>query len=99
MNDFSKKQFTLPPEQQAIREKCFHPSGRFVEFPVEDVETSIPARLERIRREYPNNLAVLFGDQEVAYPGLNAMTNRFANVALYHTDPRRIECSLWPLRR
>ena len=23
----------LPPEQEAIRRKCFHPSGKFVEFP------------------------------------------------------------------
>jgi hypothetical protein len=36
-----------PPEQQAIRDKCFHPSGTFVEFPMEDVETSIPARFEK----------------------------------------------------
>ena len=40
----------LPPEQQAIRDKCFHPSGTFVEFPIEDVETSIPARFEKIVR-------------------------------------------------
>ncbi len=37
----------LAPEQQAIRDKCFHPSGTFVEFPIEDVELSIPARLEK----------------------------------------------------
>ena len=38
----------LPPEQEAIRARCFHPSGTFVEFPIEDVETSIPARFEKI---------------------------------------------------
>ena len=43
----------LPPEQQAIREKCYHPSGTFVEFPIEDVETSIPERFEKIVRLYP----------------------------------------------
>jgi hypothetical protein len=26
----------LPPEQQAIRGKCFHPSGKYIEFPQED---------------------------------------------------------------
>ena len=36
----------LPPEQETIRAKCFHPRGTFVEFPEEDVETSIPARFE-----------------------------------------------------
>ena len=29
-------------------DNCFHPSGTFVEFPIEDVETSIPARFEKI---------------------------------------------------
>ena len=32
----------LPPEQEAIRAKCFHASGTFVEFPIEDVETIDP---------------------------------------------------------
>ena len=40
----------LPAQQEAIRAKCFHPSGTFVEFPIEDVETSIPARFEKIVR-------------------------------------------------
>jgi hypothetical protein len=31
----------LPLDQQAIRAKCFHPSGRFAEFPLEDVALSI----------------------------------------------------------
>ena len=43
-------QIQLPPEQRAIRNKCFHPSGTFVQFPSEDVETSIPARFEKIVR-------------------------------------------------
>jgi len=35
-----------PPEQQAIRVKCFHPSGNFVEFMKEEIEQSIPERFE-----------------------------------------------------
>ena len=27
----------LPPEQQAIRAKCFHPTGTFVEFNEEEI--------------------------------------------------------------
>ena len=41
MSDFSKHQLTLPPEQQAIRDQCYHPSGNFVEFPIEEIEQSI----------------------------------------------------------
>ena len=37
MSDRSHRVTNLPPEQQAIRAKCFHPSGTFVEFPIEDV--------------------------------------------------------------
>ena len=48
MSEISASLSKLPPEQEAIRAKCFHPSGTFVEFPIEDVETSIPARFEKI---------------------------------------------------
>ena len=41
----------LPLEQQAIHAKCFHPSGRFTEFPKKDVEQSIPARFEKLPRD------------------------------------------------
>ena len=37
MSEASKPQNRLPPEQQAIRDKCFHPSGKFIVFPKEDV--------------------------------------------------------------
>jgi hypothetical protein len=48
----------LPLEQELIRAKCFHPSGTFVEFPMEDVETSIPARFEKLVRMYPERTAI-----------------------------------------
>ena len=51
----------LPLEQEVIRAKCFHPSGTFVEFPIEDVEASIPARFEKIARQYPDRIAVKLG--------------------------------------
>ena len=47
MTDSLNHGFKLPPEQQAIRDKCFHPSGTFVEFPIEDVETSTLRGLRR----------------------------------------------------
>ncbi len=40
-----------------IRATCFHPSGKFEEFPKEDVETSIPERFEKIVRMYPDRIA------------------------------------------
>jgi hypothetical protein len=37
----------LPPEQEAIQVKCFRPTGKFVEFPKEEVEQSILERFEQ----------------------------------------------------
>ena len=48
MSDSPKHGFKLPPDQQAIRDQCFHPSGTFVEFPREEVEQSIPERFEKL---------------------------------------------------
>jgi len=68
----------IPPEQAAIRAKCFHPSGTFVEFPAADVETSIPARFEKIVRTDPHRIAIKAGEYTVRYDQLNVMANRVA---------------------
>ena len=72
--------FNFPPEQQRIRDKCLHPSGTFVEFPMADVESSIPARFEKVVRQYPNYTAIKAGDEVVTYAELNALANRVARV-------------------
>ena len=77
----------LPPEQQAIRDKCFHPSGTFVEFPMEDVETSIPARFEKMVRMYPDRLAIKDGGRVATYTELNCVANGVARAVL--AQPRR----------
>jgi len=87
MSDFPKHGFNLPPEQQAIRDKCFHRSGTFVEFPIEDVETSIPARFEKIVRLYPDRLAVKIGDRALTYGELNRYANRTAYAILEKRGP------------
>lgn len=70
----------LPPEQETVRAKCFHPSGRFVEFPAADVETSIPARFEKIVKTYPHRIAIKAGECTVSYDRLNMMANRIAGL-------------------
>jgi acyl-CoA synthetase (AMP-forming)/AMP-acid ligase II len=82
MSDSQRQSFQLPPEQQAIRDKCFHPSGTFVEFPMEDVETSVPERFEKIVRMYPDRIAVEMDDERLTYEALNQAANRLANVIL-----------------
>jgi len=72
----------LPPEQQAIRDKCFHPSGQFIEFPQEDVETSIPKRFEKIARKFSDRIAVKTTNGTLTYQELNRAANRLAHVIL-----------------
>ncbi len=69
----------LPVEQQAIQAKCFHPFGRFVEFPLDDVALSIPARFEKLAAQYPRRAAVTTSDQTVTYEDLNGAANRLAH--------------------
>ena len=82
MNDAQSESFKLPPEQQAIRDKCFHPSGAFVEFPIEEVEQSIPERFEKIVRMYPERVALKTKDRSLTYDSLNKWANRMANELL-----------------
>ncbi|MGH6875211.1 MAG: non-ribosomal peptide synthetase, partial [Aestuariivirgaceae bacterium] len=82
------KRTHLPPEQEAIRAKCFHPTGRFVEFKKEEVEQSIPERIEKIVRMYPERIAVKAGDQTCTYAELDAMANGVARTILARQDNR-----------
>jgi amino acid adenylation domain-containing protein len=79
MSDALKYGLTLAPEQQAIRDKCFHPSGTFVEFPMEEIEQSIPERFEKIVSKYPDRIAIKLGEQSLTYAELNAKANRLAH--------------------
>ena len=65
--------------QQAIRAKCFHPSGTFVEFPEEDIQASIPARFEKVVRMYPDRTAVKTEAGQLTYDDLNKRANRLAH--------------------
>ena len=78
----------IPPEQEAIRARCFHPTGHFVEFPIADVEGSIPARFEQIASMYPERIAVSTGNDQITYGELNVAANRIANslAAAYGTN-------------
>ena len=82
MSKPANSNFPPPPEQQAIRDKCFHPSGKFIEFPKEDVETSIPARFEKIVEQFPNRPALITRNRTLTYHELNQAANRLAHAIL-----------------
>ena len=62
-----------------------HP-GEFVEFPIEDVETSIPARFEKMAEMYPDRLAVKSGVRSYTYDELNRAANRIAHAIVLRTQ-------------
>lgn len=70
--------------QKAIRNKCFHTTPAFVEFPAEAVETSIPCRFESIVSRYPDRVAVKYKDIRLTYTDLNHTANRIAHTILAH---------------
>jgi amino acid adenylation domain-containing protein len=72
----------LPPEQEAIRAKCFHPSGTFQEFKKEQTEQSVADRFEQQVAKYPDRLAVKTKSHVLTYAELNAMANRMARSIL-----------------
>ena len=79
MSELSNPVPNLPPEQEAIRAKCFHPTGTFVEFKREEIEQSIPERFEKIVRMYPERTAVKTQNCTLTYETLNKSANRAAN--------------------
>ena len=87
MSDLTRHFVALPPEQQAIRDKCFHPTGTFIEFKKEEIEQSIPDRFEKQVGKYPDRLAVKSKEEELTYAGLNAAANRVAWAILAQRGP------------
>jgi len=78
MSGTRRRNAKLPPEQQAIRAKCFHPTGPFVEFKKEEVEQSIPERFEKIVRQYPDRIAINSKTQILTFDTLNKAANHVA---------------------
>src|SRR5229473_5595469 len=82
MSDRSKHILGLPPEQEAIRAKCFHATGTFVEFSKEEIEQSIPARFDKVVQTHPHRLAVKSKEHSLTYEALNRTANRIAHAIL-----------------
>ena len=89
MSDLTPYSTDLPPEQEAIRARCFHPSGTFVEFKKEEVEQSIPERFEKIVAKYRDHVAVKTSNQTLTYEELNRLANRVADAILAESHDNR----------
>src|SRR5688572_10852794 len=95
MSNSSNHGLSLPPEQEAIRAKSFHPSGTFVEFPKEDVEKSIPERFEKVVTRFPDHLAIKSEDQTLTYSQVNSAANRVAHAILSRCGRRQRPVALF----
>ena len=94
MRKFLRTDIKLPPEQLAIRAKCFHPTGRFEEFTKEEVEQSIPERFEKIVKRYPDRIAIKERAQAVTYTELNERANRIAHAILDRCGERNLPVAI-----
>jgi non-ribosomal peptide synthetase component F len=61
----------LPAQQRDIWERCFHPTGTFVEFERAAIEQSIQERFEQQVLAFPDNPAVWTDNEELTYSQLN----------------------------
>ena len=66
-------------QQQAIRARCFHPSGHFRAFNKEEIEQSIPHRFAKRLETYPERLAVQSRHSQLTYEALNRVANRLGH--------------------
>jgi acyl-CoA synthetase (AMP-forming)/AMP-acid ligase II len=86
MGDSSEAVANFPPEQRAIRDKCFHPTGKFIEFKREEIDQSISSRFEQQVARYPARIAVRSKRHTFTYDALNRAANRTARAILDQSD-------------
>jgi amino acid adenylation domain-containing protein len=94
MKEYSISGSSLPPQQEAIRAKCFHPTGTFIEFTKDEIEQSIPDCFERIVSLYPDCIAVKMKERALSYNELNRAANRIAHAVLQGRGERQEQVAL-----
>ncbi len=68
--------------QEAIRAKCFHPTGQWEEFNPEDLNQSIVSRFAQMVARHPDRLALKAGAETLTYAELNIAANQLAHAIL-----------------
>ena len=86
MDDSGNAVANFPPEQRAIRDRCFHPAGTFIEFKQEEIEQSVSDRFEQQAAKYPRRIAVRTPTHTLTYDELNRAANRIAHAILDRSD-------------
>jgi acyl-coenzyme A synthetase/AMP-(fatty) acid ligase/acyl carrier protein len=86
MTDSCDAVANFPPDQRAIRDRCFGPAGTFIEFKQEEIDQSISTRLEQQVAKYPGRIAVRTTTHTFTYDELNRAANRIACAILDRSD-------------
>jgi amino acid adenylation domain-containing protein len=68
--------------QQALKARCIHPSGAFVEFTSQEALQSVVKRFERQVHQHPDRLALKTRVHTYTYSELNAAANRVAHALI-----------------
>lgn len=84
----------LPSQQQALRTRCFHPRGTFVEFNQEEIEQSVPDRFEDQVCKHSRRVAIKTKDNELTYDDLNKAANRIAHAILAERGERQEQVAI-----
>lgn len=75
----------LPSEQEAIRTKCFHPSGVFTPFPELALDYSVPDRFDEVVHKYPDRIAIETVTQKITYAELARIAGRLSQNLIAQT--------------
>jgi amino acid adenylation domain-containing protein len=78
----------LPEPQQAVRIKCRHPTGSFLEFDQEAITGSIPNRFEQQVRRHGDRIALVVEKRRLSYPALDDLANRVAAAIIASRTPK-----------
>ena len=94
MTEYSRDDAKIAPEQIAVRAKCFHPTGKFLEFRDDEVEQSILDRFDRMVRLHPQRLAVKSKTHSWTYESLNRIANHIARAIAERRDDKEESVAL-----
>lgn len=78
MEQLINNNFPLPSHQQAIRERCFHPSGACEELSLAAVDSSVPEQFKKVALKYFDKPAVCSQGEELTYSELDHQSKRLA---------------------
>ena len=78
----------IPPGQQALRDRCAHPTGAGQPFPPAESQVSAVARFEAQARVHAGRPAISVDGRQVTYAELDATANRVANALLREAGDR-----------